>query len=120
MNEIETYINTIQEKHGETAYKQLCLLYQHLQQTLPEATECISYGMPCFKQDNKPVVYFAGYKGHIGFYPTAKPIVHFKDQLGAYKTSKGAIQFPLNDSLPLSLVDNLVSFNLSELNRTID
>ena len=80
MSEIETYIHAIKEKHGETAYKQLCLLYQHLKQTLPEATESISYGMPCFKQDNKPVVYFAGYKGHIGFYPTAKPIVHFKDQ----------------------------------------
>jgi len=45
MSEIETYIHAIKEKHGETAYKQLCLLYQHLQQTLPEATECISYGM---------------------------------------------------------------------------
>jgi uncharacterized protein YdhG (YjbR/CyaY superfamily) len=113
MTEIGTYIHTIKEKHGETTYKQLCLLYQHLKQTLPEATECISYGMPCFKQDNKSVVYFAGYKGHIGFYPTAKPIEHFKDQLGAYKTSKGAIQFNINDPLPISLISQIVDFNLN-------
>jgi uncharacterized protein YdhG (YjbR/CyaY superfamily) len=115
MTEIETYIHTIKEKHGETAYKQLCLLYQHLQQTLPEATECISYGMPCFKQDNKPVVYFAGYKGHIGFYPTAKPIVHFKELLMSYKTSKGAIQFNINEPLPIELIKEITCFRLNQL-----
>jgi len=113
MTEIETYIHAIKEKHGETAYKQLCLLYQHLQQTLPEATECISYGMPCFKQDNKPVVYFAGYKKHIGFYPTPKPIEHFKELLVSYKTSKGAIQFNINEPLPISLINQIVDFNLN-------
>jgi uncharacterized protein YdhG (YjbR/CyaY superfamily) len=113
MNEIETYLHAIKEKHGETAYKQLCLLYQHLQQTLPEATECISYGMPCFKQDNKPVVYFAGYKKHIGFYPTPKPIEHFKELLVSYKTSKGAIQFNINEPLPISLINQIVDFNLN-------
>jgi uncharacterized protein YdhG (YjbR/CyaY superfamily) len=113
MTEIGTYIHTIKEKHGETAYKQLCLLYQHLKQTLPEATECISYGMPCFKQDNKPVVYFAGYKGHIGFYPTAKPIEHFKELLMSYKTSKDAIQFNISEPLPISLINQIVDFNLN-------
>lgn len=113
MNEIETYLHAIKEKHCETAYKQLCLLYQHLQQTLPEATECISYGMPCFKQDNKPVVYFAGYKKHIGFYPTPKPIEHFKELLVSYKTSKGAIQFNINEPLPISLINQIVDFNLN-------
>lgn len=113
MTEIETYIHTIKEKHGETAFKQLCLLYQHLKQTLPEAIESISYGMPCFKQDNKPLVYFAGYKGHIGFYPTAKPIVHFKELLMSYKTSKGAIQFNISEPLPISLISQIVDFNLN-------
>ena len=113
MSEIETYIHAIKEKHGETAYKQLCLLYQHLKQTLPEATESISYGMPCFKQDNKPVVYFAGYKGHIGFYPTAKPIEHFKELLMSYKTSKGAIQFNISEPLPISLISQIIDFNLN-------
>ena len=115
MSEIETYIHAIKEKHGETAYKQLCLLYQHLKQTLPEATESISYGMPCFKQDNKPVVYFAGYKGHIGFYPTAKPIEHFKELLMSYKTSKGAIQFNINEPLPIELIKEIICFRLNQL-----
>jgi uncharacterized protein YdhG (YjbR/CyaY superfamily) len=118
MSEIETYIHAIKEKHGETVSKQLNLLYQHLKQTLPDASECMSYGMPCFKLHNKPVAYFAGYKGHIGFYPTAKPIVHFKDQLGAYKTSKGAIQFPLNDSLPYEIVNEIISFRIISIDIT--
>jgi uncharacterized protein YdhG (YjbR/CyaY superfamily) len=69
--------------------------------------------MPCFKQDNKPVVYFAGYKGHIGFYPTPKPIEHFKELLVSYKTSKGAIQFNINEPLPISLISQIVDFNLN-------
>ena len=113
MNEIETYINTIEEKHGETVSKQLSLLYQHLKQTLPETSECMSYGMPCFKLHNKPVAYFAGYKRHIGFYPTAKPIVHFKELLMSYKTSKGAIQFNISEPLPISLISQIVDFNLN-------
>lgn len=115
MTEIETYIHTIQEKHGKTVSKQLNLLYQYLKQTLPEATECISYGMPCFKLHNKPVAYFAGYKGHIGFYPTAKPIVHFKEMLMSYKTSKGAIQFNINEPLPIELIKEITCFRLNQL-----
>ena len=43
---------------------------------------------------------FAAYKNHIGFYPTASPIIKFKDKLTKYKTSKGAIQFPLDKPIP--------------------
>jgi len=66
-------------------------------------------------QDNKPVVYFAGYKGHIGFYPTAKPIEHFKELLMSYKTSKGAIQFNINEPLPIELIKEITCFRLNQL-----
>jgi len=62
----------------------------------PKAVEVISYGMPAFKQHGI-LVYFAGYKSHIGLYPNgSSPIIFFKDELSEYKTSKGAIQFPLD------------------------
>jgi len=109
VNTINSYINQFK---GETKV-QLENLYFYLKQLIPDADEQISYNMPCLKQNNKPVVYFAGYKKHIGFYPTPKPIEHFKELLVSYKTSKGAIQFNINEPLPISLISQIVDFNLN-------
>lgn len=116
MTEIEAYIESLRAPLGDAVYLRLMDLYQHLKKTIPGASECISYGMPCFKLHNKPVVYFAGYKKHIGFYPTPKPIEQFKDQLHPYKTSKGAIQFQINEPLPTPLIHEMIRYRLSEIN----
>jgi len=115
MSEIQSYIKKIESIHGKEISGYLNDLYQFLFELVPNSTECISYGMPCLKLNNKPVVYFAGYKSHIGFYPTTKPIEHFKDQLVCYKTSKGAIQFKINEQLPFSLIDEMIKFNLNRI-----
>ncbi len=80
----------------------------------PKAQEVISYGMPAFKQGSV-LVYFAAMKAHYGFYPTSKPMEVFRDKLKAYKTSKGAIQFPLNKPLPEKLITEIVKFRLKEV-----
>jgi uncharacterized protein YdhG (YjbR/CyaY superfamily) len=59
--------------------------------------------MPAFKQ-NTVLVYFAGYDNHIGFYPTPSALEAFKKEIAVYKSSKGAVQFPLNEPLPLALI----------------
>jgi uncharacterized protein YdhG (YjbR/CyaY superfamily) len=69
----------------------------------PDAEETISYQMPAFKQ-NGVLVYFAAFKNHIGFFPTAQGIEAFKDKLAAYKTSKGTVRFPYDKPLPLDLI----------------
>jgi uncharacterized protein YdhG (YjbR/CyaY superfamily) len=79
----------------------------------PEAIEKISYQMPTFYL-NGNLVHFAAYKNHIGFYPTPSGIEHFKDELFAYKTSKGAIQFPIDQPLPLELVARIVKLRVVE------
>ena len=84
-----------------------------IKQAAPKATETISYGMPAFKQI-KVLVYYAAYKEHIGFYPTPKPIVHFKEELKKYNTSKGAVQFPIDKPLPLTLIKKIVKFRAEE------
>lgn len=89
-------------------------LHKTIKQAAPEATETISYSMPAFKQ-NKVLVYYAACKEHIGFYPTSGPIVHFKEELEKYNTSKGAIQFPNNKPLPLSLIKKIVKFRIDEV-----
>jgi uncharacterized protein YdhG (YjbR/CyaY superfamily) len=93
-------------------------LRQAIKQAAPQATETISYGMPAFRQ-NKVLVYYAVHKGHIGFYPTPKPIIHFKTELARYNTSKGAIQFPLDKPLPLTLIKKIVKFRVVESLRDI-
>jgi uncharacterized protein YdhG (YjbR/CyaY superfamily) len=81
--------------------------------TAPGAEEVISYNMPAFKL-NGMLVYYAGNKAHIGFYPTSSPIRVFKEELSGYKTSKGAIQFPIETGIPASLVKKIVKFRIKE------
>ncbi len=79
----------------------------------PKADEAISYGMPTFKLQGN-LVHFAGYKNHIGFYPAPSGIVNFAEDLKKYQTSKGAIQFPIDEKLPLALVTKIVKFRVKE------
>jgi len=92
-------------------------LLQQLRTTIkaaaPKATEVISYGMPGY-QFHGMLVYFAGYKNHIGFY--AAPTGHeaFKKELSVYKTGKGSVQFPLDKPLPLKLVTKIVKYRVKQ------
>ncbi len=80
----------------------------------PEATERISYGIPTFYL-NGNLVHFAGYKTHIGFYPGAKGVATFLDDVeGKYKYSKGTIQFSLKEELPIDLIEKIVKFRTEE------
>lgn len=92
-------------------------LLQQMRSTIakaaPRAEEAISYGMPTFKLHGN-LVHFAGYKNHIGFYPAPSGIDAFADELKKYKTSKGAIQFPIDEKLPLTLVTKIVKFRVKE------
>ena len=83
----------------------------------PEATEKISYQMPTFHQ-NGNVVHFAAFKNHIGFFPGASGVEAFADRLTAYKTSKGTIQLPFSEPLPLELVKEITRWRVEE-NRQI-
>ncbi|MFZ4542992.1 MAG: iron chaperone [Saprospiraceae bacterium] len=82
-----------------------------IRKAAPDAEELISYAMPAFKQ-HSVLVYFAAYKNHIGFYPTSSGIEAFKDRLNDFKWSKGAVQFPLSQALPVDLISEMVLFRL--------
>jgi uncharacterized protein YdhG (YjbR/CyaY superfamily) len=85
-----------------------------LRDAVPDAQEVISYGMPALKW-KKILVYYAGYKGHIGFYPHGSGIEAFKHAFGTYKFSKGAVQFPLHEPLPEELIRRIVAFRKEEV-----
>ncbi len=79
----------------------------------PNAEEVISYSMPAFKL-NGLLIYFAGYKNHIGLYPMASGIAAFKKELSIYKGAKGSVQFPIDKPLPLTLIKKIVKFRVAE------
>ena len=88
-------------------------LRQTIKEAAPEATEMISYMMPAFKFHGM-LVYFAGYKNHIGFYPTSSAIKAFHKELSAYAGAKGTVRFPLDKPLPLKLIKKIVKFRAKE------
>lgn len=93
------------------------VLLQQVRETIkeaaPEAEECISYSMPAYKLHGI-LVYFAGYKNHIGFYSLPAGNKAFQKELSVYKTGKGSIQFPIDQAMPLSLISQMVKFRVAE------
>lgn len=85
-----------------------------IQQAAPDAEESIAYGMPAYKLKGKPLVYFAGFKKHIGFYATPSGHSEFARELSKYKQGKGSVQFPLDQPLPLDLIFQIVEFRVFE------
>jgi len=84
-----------------------------IKKAAPDAEEVISYSMPAFKYHGM-LVFFAGYKNHIGFYPGAGGIEAFKKEISVYKNAKGSVQFPLDKKLPLQLVTRIVKFRVKQ------
>jgi uncharacterized protein YdhG (YjbR/CyaY superfamily) len=93
--------------------KNLLKLRALIQKAAPEAIEKISYEMPTFYLSGN-LVHFAAYKNHIGFYPTSSGIAEFTEELKDYKTSKGTVQFPINQPLPTELIQKIVKFRVNE------
>jgi uncharacterized protein YdhG (YjbR/CyaY superfamily) len=108
-NNVNEYIESF-PKATQTLLKQIRAT---IKKAAPYAEELISYQMPAYKC-NGPLVYFAGYKNHIGFYPTPSGILAFKKELAIYKTSKGAVQFPIDEKLPLGLITKIVKYRVKE------
>ena len=101
------------ERHSNEDQRLLRQMRATIHKVAPEATEKISYGIPTFYL-NGNLVHFAAFANHIGFYPTSSGIAAFKKQLGPYKWSKGAVQFPKDKPLPLTLVIKIVKFRVKE------
>lgn len=104
---VAAYFSTL----AEPAKSRMEALRNATRQAAPQAEEVISYNMPAFRL-NGILVYYAANKEHIGLYPTAAPMVIFKDELAGYKTSKGAVQFPFDKPIPTALVKKIVAFRV--------
>jgi uncharacterized protein YdhG (YjbR/CyaY superfamily) len=107
---VDSYIKSFPE-NIQTRLKQIRAT---IIKNAPDATESIAYGMPAYKTNGKTLVYFAGFKNHIGFYATPTGHVSFADELSKYKHGRGSVQFPLDKPLPLKLIGQIVRFRVIE------
>jgi uncharacterized protein YdhG (YjbR/CyaY superfamily) len=112
-NEIKTVDDYILNFSVGTQEK-LRVIRQAILDSAPDAIESISYGMPAYKLNNKPLVYFAGFTNHIGFYATPTGHKKFLNRLSTYKHGKGSVQFPLNQPLPVKLISEIVEYRAFE------
>lgn len=107
---VDEYISSFPEETQKT----LQSIRETIRNSALEAEESISYGMPAYKLNKKPLVYFAAFKNHIGFYATPTGHKEFAEELSKYKQGKGSVQFPINGQMPLDLIERIVKFRVEE------
>jgi uncharacterized protein YdhG (YjbR/CyaY superfamily) len=109
---VDEYLAALPQEARTTLEK----LRKTIKAAAPRATEGISYQMPMYKQQGM-LVGFAAFKDHCSLFPGAKAVATYKDELKAYKTSKGTIRFPIGKPLPTALVKKLVKSTIKENER---
>ena len=78
----------------------------------PGADESISYRIPTFKLNGRPLIYFAGFKTHIGLYPVQADSAGFSQAMARYASGKATLKFPLDQPMPLGLIATVVKAKL--------
>src|SRR5271169_5108583 len=109
--EVERYLASLEQPKRGT----LEMLRRTILDILPEAEECISYGLPAFRVQGKVIAGFGALKNHLSYLPHSGSVFpELRDALSDYKTSTGALQFPIDTPLPSALVKKLVTARLQQ------
>jgi uncharacterized protein YdhG (YjbR/CyaY superfamily) len=109
-----TNVDEYLEGFPEGVREKLNSIRRTILENAPGAFEGIAYRMPAYRTNGKPLVYFAGFDRHIGFYATPAGHERFRDELSVYKQGKGSVQFPIDRPVPLSLIAAIVRFRVNE------
>lgn len=115
-NSIDEYIASF----PQDVQKIMKQLRSTIKAAAPEAGEKISYNMPTFTLNGTYLVYFAGWKNHIAFYGAPRGNAEFNDDLSAYESGAGTLQFPYDQPMPLDLITKIVKFRAAENLRRTD
>ncbi len=106
MTPVEEYIRSCPPEHRERLSRLRALILS----ATPGLEERISYRMPTFRL-KRNVIHFALHTRHVGLYPGAEAMAHFKERLKGFKTSKGAVQLPLSEPLPEELIRDVTRWS---------
>lgn len=110
MNDVDRYISAF----PPDVQKILEKIRSIIKEVAPDAIESMAYQMPAYKTNKKPLVYFAGFRKHIGLYATPAGHEEFASELARYKHGKGSVQFPLDEPVPYELIRQMVEFRVHE------
>ena len=110
-SEVDSYLADVEEPKRSTLQQ----VRQTILEVMPEAEEGISYGLPAFRLKGKVIAGFAAFKNHLSYLPHSGSVFPvLRDEVAPYKTSTGALQFPIDSPLPKPLVQRLVSVRISQ------
>ena len=110
--EIDDYLAALDETKRGTLER----LRRTILEVIPDAEQCISYGMPAFKLDGKAVAGFAAFKNHLSYFPHSGSVLpEVSDDIVGYTASKGTLQFPIDKPLPKALVRKLIAVRRRQL-----
>jgi uncharacterized protein YdhG (YjbR/CyaY superfamily) len=109
---IDEYLAGLDEPKQAT----LQTLRQTIRSLIPDAEECISYGMPAFRLEGKVIAGFAAFKNHLAYLPHSGSIFgELADDLAGYESTPGSLHFPIDQPLPKALVKKLIATRLKEV-----
>ena len=109
--EIDDYLDTLEEPKRTT----LAQLREIIMAIVPDAEECISYGMPAFKLRGKTIAGFAAFKNHLSYLPHSGSVIpQLAKETERYTSTKGSLHFPIDKPLPRTLVKKLIAVRMAE------
>ena len=109
--DVDDYLASLEEPKRST----LEVLRRTILDIIPEAEECISYGVPAFKLGGKVIAGFAAFKNHLSYLPHSGSVFpELGESILQYRTSAGALQFPVDKSLPKALVKKLIAVRMRQ------
>jgi uncharacterized protein YdhG (YjbR/CyaY superfamily) len=115
--EIDAYLAELDEPKRTT----LTELRKAIVKAIPDAEQCISYGMPAFRLHGKVVAGFAAFKNHLSYLPHSGSVFSaMSEDLRDYSTSSGALRFPIDKPLPAALVEKLIAVRVSQVQQVTD
>ncbi len=109
--DVESYINQFEGDVRE----RLTQLRDIIHTEVPDAVEGFSYGLVGYKLNKKPIVYFGGFKNHVGFYATPNGHAAFMEEFAKYKQGKGSVQLPNDQPLPIDLIKRVVAYRKAQI-----
>ena len=110
-SEIDDYLDQLDEPKRST----LGGLRQTILDVVPDAEQCISYGLPAFKLHGKTIAGFAAFKNHLSYLPHSGSVFTvLEDELSSYSKSSGALRFDIDTPLPREVVEKLIAVRISQ------